>query len=231
MAHFCTHYVPRGTMKLKRKDFADLKQDGMTVNEYLNSFIQLSRYAPDDISMDEKKQDVFLNGLNDDIQFQLLNTDYADFQHMVDKAIVIENKIKEMEKDGKRNMSFSGQSSGSNVRPRFSQPNQFFKPLQMNRPLMPVQVPRSQFLTQRPNFQAQRLSFQMQRPQQQPPRPNRQQPSRQKMQQGPRSNAPTPHGAPPQENRTSGACFKCGLTGHFAWQCPSKKSSEATRAT
>jgi hypothetical protein len=78
-AHFRTHYVPRGTMKLKRKEFADMKQGGMTVNEYLNSFIQLSRYAPDDVSTDEKKQDVFLNGLNDDIQFQLLNTDYADF--------------------------------------------------------------------------------------------------------------------------------------------------------
>jgi hypothetical protein len=47
---------------------------------------------------------------------------------MVDKAIVIENKIKEMEKDGKRKVSFSRQSSGSNVRPRFTQPNQFFKP-------------------------------------------------------------------------------------------------------
>jgi hypothetical protein len=97
----------------------------MTVNEYLNLFIQLSRYAPDDINTDEKKQDVFLNGLNDDIQFQLLNTDYADFQHMVDKAIVVENKIREMEKDGKRKVPFSGQSSGSNVRPHFSQPNQF----------------------------------------------------------------------------------------------------------
>jgi hypothetical protein len=126
--HFCTHYVPRGIMKLKRKEFADLKKDGMTVNEYLNSFIQLSRYTPDDINMDEKKHGVFLNGLNDDIQFQLLNTDYAEFQHMVDKAIVVENKIREMEKDGKRKVSFSGQSSGSNVRPRFSQPNQFFKP-------------------------------------------------------------------------------------------------------
>jgi hypothetical protein len=30
---------------------------------------------------------------------------------MVDKVIVIENKIKEMEKDGKRKVSFSGQSS------------------------------------------------------------------------------------------------------------------------
>jgi hypothetical protein len=88
----------------------------------------LSRYAPDDINVDEKKQDVLLNGLNDDIQFQLLNTDYTDFQHMVDKAIVIENKIKEMEKDDKRKVPFSRQSSGSNVRPLFSQANQFFMP-------------------------------------------------------------------------------------------------------
>jgi hypothetical protein len=72
---------------------------------------------------------VFLNGLNDNIQFQLLNTDYADFQHMVDKAVVIKNKIKKMEKDGKRKVPFSGLSSRSNVRSRFSQPNQFFKPL------------------------------------------------------------------------------------------------------
>jgi hypothetical protein len=144
-AHFCTHYVPRGTMKLKNKEFANLKQDSMTVNEYLNSFIQLLRYAPDDINSDEKNQDTFLNGWNDDIQFQLLNMDYADFQHMVDKAIVIKNKIKEMEKDGKRKVSFHGQPSGSNVRPCFSQPNQFFKPPQMKRPQMPMQVPRPRF--------------------------------------------------------------------------------------
>jgi hypothetical protein len=190
-ARFHNHYVPRGTMKLKKKEFADLKQGGMTVNEYLNSFIQLSRYAPDDINTDEKKQDMFLNGLNDDIQFQLLNTDYADFQHVVDKAIVIENKIKEMEKDGKRKVSFHGQPSRSNVRPRFSHSNQFFKSPQMNQLQMPVQVPRPQFLTQRPNFQAPRPSLQMQRPQQQPPRPSEQQPSCQNLHQGPRSNAPT----------------------------------------
>jgi hypothetical protein len=97
---------------------------------------------------------MFLNGLNDDIQFQLLNTDYADFQHMVDNAIVIENKIKKMEKDGKGKVSFHGQPSRSNVRPHFSQPNQFFKPPQMNWPQMPVQVPRPQFQIQRLNFQA-----------------------------------------------------------------------------
>jgi hypothetical protein len=127
-APFHTHYVPHGTLKLKKKEFTDLKQGSMSVNEYHNSFIQLARYAPDDINTDEKKHDMFLNGLNDDIQFELLNTDYTDFKHMVDKAMVIENKIKEMEKDGKRKVSFHGQPSGSNVRPRLSQPNQSFKP-------------------------------------------------------------------------------------------------------
>jgi hypothetical protein len=151
-AHFRTHYVPRVTMKLKKKEFAGLKRGSMAVNEYLNLFIQLSRYATEDINTDEKKQDMFLNGLNDDIQFQLLNTDYADFQHMVDKAVVIENKIKEMDKDGKGKVSFHGQFSESNVRPRFSQPNQFFKPPQMNRQLMAMQMQRPQPQMQRPQF-------------------------------------------------------------------------------
>jgi hypothetical protein len=103
---FCTHYVPHSTMKLKKKEFANLKQGSMSMNEYLNSFIQLFRYAPDDINTDEKKKDMFLNGLNDDVQFQVLNTDYADFQHMIDKAIVVEFFFKEMEKDGKRKPPF-----------------------------------------------------------------------------------------------------------------------------
>jgi hypothetical protein len=67
--YFRSHYVPHGTMKLKKKKFTDLKQGNMIVNEYLNSFIQLSRYATKDINTDKKKQDLFLNGLNDDIQF------------------------------------------------------------------------------------------------------------------------------------------------------------------
>jgi hypothetical protein len=133
-ARFHNHCVPRGTMKLEKKELADLKQCTMAVNEYLNSFIQLSRYTPDDINTDEKKHDIFLNGLNDDIQFQLLNTDYTDFHNVVDKAIVIKNKIKETEKDGKRKVSFHGQPSGSNFRPPFSQHNQFFKSPHMNQP-------------------------------------------------------------------------------------------------
>jgi hypothetical protein len=95
----------------------------------------------------------------------------------------------------------------------------------MNRPPMPVQVPHPQFLTQRSNIQAQCPSFQMERPQQQPPRPSVQQPSCQNLLQGLRSNAPTSHGAPTQRGRTGGACFKCGLTSYFAWQCPTRSTA------
>jgi hypothetical protein len=80
----------------------------MTVNEYLNKFTQMSRYALEEVNTNEKKQDAFLNGLNDLIQFQLLNIDYKDFQKMVNKAIIVVNKINEMEKNGKRKSSFSG---------------------------------------------------------------------------------------------------------------------------
>jgi hypothetical protein len=58
-ACFRNHYVPHGTMKLK-KEFTNLRQGSMMVNEYLNSFIQLSRYATEDTDTDEKKQDKFL---------------------------------------------------------------------------------------------------------------------------------------------------------------------------
>jgi hypothetical protein len=54
-ACFRNHYVPHDIMKLKKKEFTDLKQGDMMVNEYLNSFIQLSRYATEDINTNEKK--------------------------------------------------------------------------------------------------------------------------------------------------------------------------------
>jgi hypothetical protein len=42
-------------MKLKKKEFKDLKQGSMTMNEYVTRFTQLSRYAPDNVDMNEKK--------------------------------------------------------------------------------------------------------------------------------------------------------------------------------
>jgi hypothetical protein len=43
----------------------------MFVNEYVTKFIQLSRYAPNEVDTDEKKQKCFLNGLNDGLAYML----------------------------------------------------------------------------------------------------------------------------------------------------------------
>jgi hypothetical protein len=119
----------------------------------------MSRYAHDEVNMDEKKQDAFLNGLNDKIQFQLLNTDYEDFQKMVDKAIIVKNKIKEMEKNSKRKAAFSGQSSGSNTQPRLPQSKPFFRNPSMAH--LPMHGQHPPFHMQRLSFQAQYPNFQM----------------------------------------------------------------------
>jgi hypothetical protein len=87
----------------------------------------------------------------------LLKTDYPDFQHLVDKAIIIENKLKEMERDVKRKMSFSDQHSGSNTKPRFLQPSQFVRGPFPN--CAPIQVPRPQFQNQHSQFLMQRLNW------------------------------------------------------------------------
>jgi hypothetical protein len=63
----------------------------MTVSEYVTRFTQLSRYDPNNVDTDEKKQDWFLNRLNDGLLYAIEARDFINFQDMVDKALVLEN--------------------------------------------------------------------------------------------------------------------------------------------
>jgi hypothetical protein len=100
-------------MKLKKKEFEDLKQGSMTVSNYVTHFTQLSRYAPDNVDTNEKKQDWFLNGLNDGLPYALEARDFLNFQDMLDKALVLENRRGILEQ--KRKMQRTG-SQGGNTR-------------------------------------------------------------------------------------------------------------------
>jgi hypothetical protein len=64
----------------------------MSVNEYVTKFTQLSRYAPHEVDIDEKKQECFLNGWNDGLAYALEARDFENFQGMVNKALVLENR-------------------------------------------------------------------------------------------------------------------------------------------
>jgi hypothetical protein len=76
---FRSHHIPEGIVKLKKKDFEDLKQESMTVSEYVTRFTQLYRYAPNNVDTDEKKQNCFLNGLNDRVAYALEARDFQNF--------------------------------------------------------------------------------------------------------------------------------------------------------
>lgn len=84
-------------MALKRKEFHSLRQGSRTVNEYLHKFNQLNRYAPEDVALDEAKQERFFEGLNDEISVLLIAQDHSDFQQLISKAIRQEGKQLEME--------------------------------------------------------------------------------------------------------------------------------------
>jgi hypothetical protein len=51
----------------------------MTVSEYITHFMPLSHYTPNDMDTDEKKQECFLNGLNDGLAYALEPCDIENF--------------------------------------------------------------------------------------------------------------------------------------------------------
>ena len=103
---FHSHYVPSGEIKVKRKEFLELKQGSMSVHEYLTKFTQLSRYASSDVDTNDKKQDCFRDGLNPGIRYALSSNEYDTFQKLVDKAFTVERERKVLEADRKRKMAF-----------------------------------------------------------------------------------------------------------------------------
>ena len=80
-------------------------------------FTQLSHYALEEVDNDAKKQKHLLKGLNHGVQLQLMTIVYPNFKTLVDRAILIENKHREMEeKKRKRDL----QRQLRNTRLRFA---------------------------------------------------------------------------------------------------------------
>jgi hypothetical protein len=79
------------------KEFMELKQGPMSVSEYRDQFLQLSRYALEDVNIDAKRQYRFLRGLVDPLHYRLMNHTFPTFQHLIDRAVMTERKRKEME--------------------------------------------------------------------------------------------------------------------------------------
>ena len=76
----------------------------MSVVEYRDRFLTLSRYAPDETDTNEKRKERFLNGLHDEMQTVLVNIPFADLEALVDSAIQMEGKLHQANENRKRRM-------------------------------------------------------------------------------------------------------------------------------
>jgi hypothetical protein len=206
---FRKHHVPEGEVKLKRREFLALKQGSRSVREYLTKFTQLSRYAPEDVNTDEKKQDCFLEGLNSGLNYSLSVCEYASFQKLVDRAFILEKKEQNINEERKRMMP--GQSSGSNVRPRFNPPplGQVYRQSGQNQQQRAPNQAAGTFNQPKQQFQ------QQQRPTNQASRPVNQNQQQQ--------------GRTGQGTNTIGPSFSCGNFGHLANRCPRKQQAQANQ--
>ena len=74
----------------------------MSIAKYHDKFAQLSRYALNEVADDADKQCRFLKGLYDGLQLQLMSNTYPNFQTLVNHAIMVDNKRKEVEAKKRR---------------------------------------------------------------------------------------------------------------------------------
>ncbi|KAK1630536.1 hypothetical protein QYE76_004851 [Lolium multiflorum] len=101
---FSKYHVPPGLIKKMRDEFRELKQGRMSVVEYRDRFLTLSRYAPDETDTNEKRKERFLNGLHDEMQTVLVNIPFADLEALVDSSIQMEGKLHQANENRKRRM-------------------------------------------------------------------------------------------------------------------------------
>jgi hypothetical protein len=118
--HLRNYHIPARLVKIKKNEFLSLKQGNISVSKYCDRFIQLSRYAHDEVRDDERKQEHFTEGLNGSLQYALVAHTFPSFQGLLDKALAIEHMRVQLG-DMKRKVITQGQGSSS-IRPRYVLP-------------------------------------------------------------------------------------------------------------
>jgi hypothetical protein len=64
---FRRYHIPEATLKRKADEFRELRQGNMSV-EYTYQFIELARYAPEEVDKESKKHEMFKKGLTPELR-------------------------------------------------------------------------------------------------------------------------------------------------------------------
>ncbi|WVZ53138.1 hypothetical protein U9M48_004121 [Paspalum notatum var. saurae] len=100
-AAFRAHYLPPSLIELKQREFRALRQGDMSVLEYVQAFIRLSQYSPEDVNTDPRKATRLLDGF-DPTLLTHLGRSYDSFNELVDVAIDMEHRLRRAHEDRRR---------------------------------------------------------------------------------------------------------------------------------
>ncbi|WVZ76359.1 hypothetical protein U9M48_024339 [Paspalum notatum var. saurae] len=83
---FRAHYLLPSLIELKQREFHALRQGNMSVLEYVQAFVRLSQYSPEDVDTDPRRAARLLGGF-DPTLLTHLGRHYDSFTELVDAAI------------------------------------------------------------------------------------------------------------------------------------------------
>src|SRR3954471_17913918 len=93
---FQGYHILDELMERKREEFCTLSQGSMTVHQYRTEFNRLSRYAPEKISTDAKKQARFRKGLSPILRHDLNLLEFVNFKDLVNRCFRAEHEMRSL---------------------------------------------------------------------------------------------------------------------------------------
>jgi hypothetical protein len=118
---FRNAHISTGIMNLKKDEFRT--QGGRTLKEYMDDFLSLSRYAPEDINTNAKRKDKFLNGLKGELMIPLSVAYAPSYQALLDQAVTLDNNIRKEENRKRKYNNGKTYTEHSHKRHRSSEGN------------------------------------------------------------------------------------------------------------
>src|SRR3954462_437921 len=125
---FREHHIPEALIDRKREEFCCFTQGKMAVDAYSREFLNLARYASEEVSMDAKKQARFRKGLNPKLRRDLHLHHCNTFQALVNKAINAETSQLTYEESRKHTRDLVSSSGSSSQKRRIWIPNSALPP-------------------------------------------------------------------------------------------------------